>query len=124
MEELYIQISKSDFMMDEIDHVIDKIDLSLRDLKKVMDEGNLQSTLSSLISNIQIKDIVLGATTGAVLFDRVNLALLGSVLGATIGAVIPNLKIKEIKSVYQPKEIPEQYKDYAYLYFVDRELSR
>ena len=84
MEGLYLQISKSDFMMDEINHRIDTIDSSLRDIRRVMNEGKLRSNLSTLISNIKINDVVLGAIAGKKLFDPYDLPLLGAFLGATI----------------------------------------
>lgn len=124
MDELYLKIQDSADVVRAKDTSIDEIELSLADLHKAMKETPMQKISSTIKTEVSLSDIVQGAVAGMMagnLFGTSHdLLAVSAVLGAT---ALPALKMTINLSAFKPKQVPSEFKDYAYLYFLQRELK-
>jgi len=98
---------------------IEQIQRKIVELNRVMDEANIKSLLGNLKVEIDVSKMfektLQGAGLGALFHFPVG-------VGAALGFASSFIQVKTELSL-KPKEIPEGLKDYAYLYYTNKELT-
>ncbi|MFD2616156.1 DUF6236 family protein [Terrilactibacillus laevilacticus] len=122
MDELYLEVAdSSDQDRAEIKN-IEKLQRSLMDLHKVMDESFSHRLLGGLKVEIDVPNLfdaaiktAKGAGAGAVFHFPVE-------YGAILGLASSFIKVSSEVSL-RPKAIPDNLRDFAYLYYAEKELQ-
>lgn len=122
MDELYLEVSdSSDPERAEIKN-IDKLRKSLVDLHKVMDESFTHRLLGGLKVEVDVPNLfdvavktARGAGAGALFHFPVE-------YGAILGLASSFIKVSSEVSL-RPKAIPDNLRDFAYLYYAEKELQ-
>ncbi|ERK31956.1 DUF6236 family protein [Clostridium intestinale] len=121
MDEMYLSIINSpDIDLSKNMH-ISKLQNKIIDLNKLMNEAKMRRFLSSVKVELDISGILnsgVNALAGYTLGSTIGFPTLGAVLGLA-GSFV---KVSHESSL-KPKEIPDGMKDYAYLYYQNREIN-
>lgn len=120
LDEMYNEIiSSSDKDLTQ-NKAIEKLQKKVIDINRVMDESKIKKCLKSMKARINVGDIIVaGAKIG---FATMAGGAIGKATeGALLGLATSSINIsKELSLV--PKGIPEDLKDYAYLFHANKEL--
>lgn len=113
---------------------IEEIELSLLDITKVMNESRWKIMWSNTDISIDLtvkpseitKNVKNGAALGAVLGGVGGIIGLriGAAIGASYGAITSFIKVSIKPDAFRPRQIPNNLKDFAYLYSAKEELGR
>jgi hypothetical protein len=125
MDNLCNSVIDSPDVLREKQIAIENIQLSLSQIHRVMDESFLQKTVSTVKVLLDLNEspglTALLTSLGTAGIITSNLALAGAgVAGITLNGLINILK----KRVPKKETIPDRYKDYEYLYEVDKNFKR
>ncbi|MPN11935.1 hypothetical protein SDC9_159244 [bioreactor metagenome] len=121
MDEMYMSIINSPDKDLAKDISVKKLQNKLIELDRIMNESKINRFLSSLKAELDISGIIksgLTAIGGYELGAKVGFPTTGAVLGFASSMV--NIKCE---FSLKPKEMPIELKDYAYLYYQNKELK-
>ncbi len=123
MDNLYLELIKSGDTETAIDVYIRNIQRKIKEIDNVMNESKIKSFRDSVKIRFDlgeaIKNTFIGASSGHIFNFPDDF---GVSLGAAIGFASSFIKINSEMSL-KPKGIPSDLKDYAYLYYSQKELN-
>jgi hypothetical protein len=119
MDGLYDKAINSQDVPRAIEYAVDEIGISLRDIDKAMGESFPKRILATIKPELSLNDIVTSALAGGFVGSQFGLPQLGAVAGAVYSA----LRISLDSSLFMPRQIPPEFRDYAYIYHAGTELS-
>ncbi len=101
-----------------------ELEVALLDLHKTLDEARMKKILPTVTASISIDDV--GSTARNTIVGALAAQSMGlnALVGAVVGAVISAIKLSITLNSRKPKDIPSDWKDYAYLYHVEKELGK
>lgn len=119
MDKMYISIMDSPDKDLLKDIAIVKLQNKINELNKVMDESKIKRFLSTV--KVELDFSGLGTLLGVGVGHTINSSAFSTIVGAVGGAVISSIKVSSEMSL-KPREVPAELKDYAYLYYQNKEL--
>jgi hypothetical protein len=120
MDEIYLSIINSGDIELSKNHSIAKLQNKIIELNKVMNESKIQRLLSNFKIEIDVGNLI-GSSVSAIGGYAVGSTMGFPTIGATLGLASSFIKTSYEMSL-KPKEIPQELKDYAYLYYQSKEL--
>lgn len=120
MDNLYERILNSEFQELERKRCIEEIQNKVIDINRVMMESKIKRILSSMNVEINISDLIQGATnavTGYMLGEQVGFPEIGALIG-----LVPSMINITYNTSSKAKGIPDNLKDYAYLFYAKKEI--
>lgn len=117
MDNVYLELLKSPDIDISKSIAIRNMQNKLIELNKVMDESLIRRILGSIKVELDITSLVFGGTSGFMTGSAIGFPEAGALLGLASSAI----KVSSDVSL-KPKKIPENLKDYAYLYYAQKEL--
>lgn len=118
MDGLYLNIIKTRDIPREMNSKIEEVERAISNINKLMKESFKKRLLSSFRIDLDLTTILNGAQKGYALGSIIGLPGLGSILGG----VVSTIKFDPV-SALKPKVIPQELKDYAYLYYAKEKFS-
>ena len=120
MDKLYLDITISGDVARAKAFAIDTVQGALRDINKVMMESTWKRVLlDSVKVKLRITQGLVAAAADLALRGRFDL----ETVAATLGVVGSALTIETVLTAFQPKQIPPEMQDYAYLYHAQEEVG-
>ena len=119
MDELYDKATSTQDFTSAIEHPIDEIEISLRDIHKSMSETFAKRILATIKIELSLNDMIISALAGGFVGSQFNITFPGMLAGAIVSA----LRISLDSSLLRPRQIPTELKDYAYIYHAETELD-
>jgi hypothetical protein len=119
MDELYLDVINSADILRSKTAAIDRLENAIRDLHAVADESWASKLLSGFKVELNVPNLAGHALAGVGIASSFGFPL---ALGAAMGAISAAIKF-EFASRPKTKGLPDNLKDYAYLYHVQREFS-
>lgn len=117
MDELYQEVAKAADIPRAKLHAITQLE-AVQDLHAVFGESFTQRLISSLRVELNLPNIAMVATGGAVAATSFGLPLS---IGAAVGAIAAAVKF-DFRVIRKSGYIPDQLRDYAYLHYIEKEL--
>lgn len=119
MDSLYEEILKAQDTERAIEKNIDLIQRKVIDIHRVMEESRIKRIFGSVKVNLSLSDAIkqglIWGTGGAIFSFPVE-------LGALLGTTASFIKV-DTEVALQPKILPPELKDYAYLYYTQKEFA-
>jgi hypothetical protein len=131
MDGFYLTVINSRDILRAKSYVIEQIDLSLCDLSRVMNESRLKYFLSN--TNITVnfpepseiaKNVAIGGASGGSLGSMIGLPKICAAIGAGYGALTSFIKVSIKPEAFKPKRIPDNLKDFAYIYHAKQQFGK
>lgn len=119
IDTLYLEIINSRDIPRSKSHAIEEIDQSLRDLTVVMKDRGWRRLFSTIKVKLDLSNLISRAALGGVVGHTINLPAVGALIGAATSVIKFSIDLSALK----PASIPENLRDYQYLYQVKNELS-
>lgn len=118
LDSLYLEVINSKDIPRSRIKAIEDLQRGIVDLHKVMGESKIKQLVGSMKVELNVRGIIFAAGALGYLHTQYDLPLFLSVpLAASAGML--NF---DVKPVMQPKKIPENLKDYAYLFYAEKEV--
>ncbi len=118
MDRLYDTAVNSQDIPGAVEYAVDEIAVSLRDIDRAMNESFTKRILATVKIELSLNSLAASSLTGALIGSRFDLTW----LGAVAGAVASTLRISLDSSLLRPKQIPPEFRDYAYIYHAGTEF--
>lgn len=121
IDQLCEKVLKSENKNDEIKKAVEQINLSLIDIKKVLDESKVKRIMRDIKMCMDLKESALIKAIAAILGASGTMAIdLPTTYGALGGIALSGLFEMILKE--RKLNLPEHSKDFAYLYYVQKEI--
>lgn len=117
MDNVYLELLKSPDIDISKSVAIRNMQNKLIDITRVMDESLIRRMSGSIKIELDITSLVVAGVSGLMAGSFVGFPKAGTLLGLAGSAIKTSLEIS-----FKPKKIPENLKDYAYLYYAQKEL--
>lgn len=119
MDDLYLNVVNSNDIPRAKTRAIELVQQSIADLHKIMNESKIKRILSTLKIQLKIsKNLPKGAFIGGLASILIGFPIeLGAIIGATTSSI--NFSINLLPG---PQNIPPHLKDYAYLFYIGKEI--
>ena len=118
MDQLYLDIINANDIPRAKNSALNKVDLVLADLNSVANESWAKKLLTSLKVEINVPNLITNAAIGSGLALSIGFS---PTAGAAIGAATAAIKF-DLGLTTGVKNIPNELKDFAYLYRIETEL--
>lgn len=113
MDEFYLEILNTSDSHRALEVKVNKVKKSIREIEQTMNESRISKMRKGVKVSIDIPSALKGAGLGTLFTNVVDV---DSALAAFIGGA-SNLFNLEMQDILKPNSIPENLKDYAYLYY-------
>lgn len=118
MDKLYDDILISQDIERAMERNLSKIERRITDIDKLLNESMLSKVRKSMKVSLNISDLLFRTMVGASLGNEFKFP---TTIGGMLGAISSFIKI-DIDVVRQPKTLPPEVQDYAYLYYSKNEI--
>lgn len=122
MDEMYLSIINSTDKDFTKNMAIEKFQNKLIDLDKIMNESKIERIKNNIKVSLDISGLI---TSGITVFEGYKYGnMVGKpITGALLGLITPSILKISYECTLKPKKIPTNLKDYAYLYYQNKELK-
>ena len=117
MDDFYLDISNSSDYELSKEVAINKIQSKIIDLNKIMNESNIKKILSSVKITFDINSFVTSGIIGGIVGGKIGYPITGGALGLASSFI----KLGSAFSL-KPKGLPENLKDFSYVFYSLNEL--
>lgn len=117
MDNVYLELLKSPDIDISKSIAIRNMQKKIIELNKIMDESLIKRILGSIKVELDITSLVVYGISGLITGSAIGFPEVGTLLGLAGSAI----KVSSDVSL-KPRKIPENLKDYAYLYYAQKEL--
>lgn len=118
MDNLYEEILSSNDSERSIEKNITLIQRKIIDIDRLMNESMFKKIVGSMKVNINLSDAFSKGALGILAGKAFNVPFEGAIIGAASSFIKLDLEF-----INQPKTLPPELKDYAYLYYSQKELN-
>lgn len=119
MDELYLEVGdSSDPLRAELKN-IEKLQRSITELHQIMDESKMKRLLGSVKIEVDVKGMIENTIGYAMAGKTLGFSAIGS---GALGLASSFIKVDSELSL-KPKAIPDELRDYAYLYYAEKEFQ-
>lgn len=118
MDNFYLELIKSGDSERALASYTQKVQLKILEIDKVLNESKISRFIGSVKIRFNLKKAISNGLIGGAVGQHFNFPTTGAVIGFANSFININSEMS-----LKPKGIPSELKDYAYLYYANKELS-